>query len=695
MLVATSVASAKKPSSVRSQLEGLAQSSAGKKAERALTAALPAVAMSRAAESLLARYGSEITPFESSLLKVDVSIGARKNQVALSALSSGRKLTKAQVTTLRRLFASLADNPALKLLIQKGRALERSPKTLGSYLAAAANASSTPPAKLPSTGNAAVDSVDARIHSALTSAAVVAVNARVRKLLSGPRAEQYVTTLPPVLAAAMIPSQTLATYSLASRRSRVAISAIPTLPAGVNALLVGVSSLTEEAANELLAHAAVELGGSLARAGSLGLNVESLDNLVGYVLTNLGVEGVGFGVSGLAAFAGPFEALIAGWEVGDKATDFGLGLWYSSHPLGLKIAPSVNVKMTAGTPMTFDVEGIGSNGTVEGTEPGAMVQMVPNGGPCPAHACRTTMAGPDAVTATMVGGSASPFTLAPTGNVTTSIPVTVLPGSLKFFSLSPSTVTIPLGADTNFAVSGTDAWDNNIDPDAVVSATTFSISPGSPKGWCVANTCGAHTPGTYTVTATSGAFSQSATLIVGAGTYPISFTASVNVPMGGQSQIPNSGAEVTVTGVQQGDCNSPSYTQSVCNYVFTGATGTLYGNEPSETAPSGFGPPCSVSAQVAVHGGEFVGGVTLGEPPDGNGGIALVLLALATFTAQGNECDAGIAVGSPGDTPGNLSGVTNLSSPWVPGSHTSSWTVSVNGNTSSPVVGTITMNWQY
>ncbi len=247
--------------------------------------------------------------------------------------------------------------------------------------------------------------------------------------------------------------------------------------------------------------------------------------------------------------------------------------------------------------------------------------------------------------------------------------------------LSPASASIASGGSQAYTVEGSDAANDDLGP---VTDATLAISP---DGSCTGYTCTATTAGPHTITATDGSATGTATLTVGT-TYPISFTASVNLPMGGGgfSELLNSGAEVTVTGVQQGDCNGPSYTQSVCNYVFTGVTGTLYGNE-----GSGNTAPCSVSAQVAVgQSGGFRGGVTLGESPDGNAGIVIYLLAVA---AQTGECDAGIYVGSPYDSLDNP--ILNLSSPWVPGSQASSWTVSFDGNTSDPVVGSITMNWQY
>lgn len=196
-----------------------------------------------------------------------------------------------------------------------------------------------------------------------------------------------------------------------------------------------------------------------------------------------------------------------------------------------------------------------------------------------------------------------------------------------------------------------------------------------------------------TVTAKNGAkgAAQYSLSVDATGTYPVSFTASLDDP----ADLPSAtfGADITVTGVQAVDCNSPSYTQAHCDYDLTGVTGTLYGGSYYDVEPPVFA-PCSASAQEYLNevlpgqkDGEFSGSVELGSPPDGNGGIAMVVTAGDPSFDQ--FCQAGIAIASPGDA--YRGSLTELSSPWVPGSSTSSWTVAG----SNGVAGTITMNWQY
>ena len=183
--------------------------------------------------------------------------------------------------------------------------------------------------------------------------------------------------------------------------------------------------------------------------------------------------------------------------------------------------------------------------------------------------------------------------------------------------------------------------------------------------------------------------------------YPVSFTATANIPVNYPNEV--YGGEVTVTGVQAADCNSPSYTQSFCPYKFTGVTGTLYGGSSYDREPYNFYEdfvPCSASAQEYLNevlpgqkDGEFYGSVELGSPPDGNGGIALVVTAGDPSFDQ--FCQAGIGIASPGDFP--RESLTDLSSPWVPGSLTSSWTVTgpAGGESLEGEAGIIVIDWQY
>jgi hypothetical protein len=186
-------------------------------------------------------------------------------------------------------------------------------------------------------------------------------------------------------------------------------------------------------------------------------------------------------------------------------------------------------------------------------------------------------------------------------------------------------------------------------------------------------------------------------LTVGAtGAYPVSFTASVNIP----KYLPGSGAfegfEGTVTGVEEEDCNSTSYTRSFCAYEYTGVTGTLYGGELTGTSLPYVYTPCSASVQEFLEPGDslelgeqLLGGVLLGKPPGGNAGIALGT-GDSALRVNRTKCRASVDVGSFGDS---WYALNYYSSPWAPGSQTSSWLVYWQGG--EPLVGSVTINWQY
>lgn len=531
-----------KLSTVQSQLlkgmVSIADSSVSKASERALNSAVRSANAETVLKIGLSTYGSAMSPSQKALVELGVLVHSPGSRSLLARGRAGKRFSGAQKAALMRLVTTAADNIGIAELVREGKQLLRSPATLAADVQAQERASSSGPVTVPSTGNGALDRLEVSIVRADTGSAAKTVVKRVTSLLRGSVLSAYVKTMSPLQAASFLLGDTgtedtnvrlARTHLLVARGAAAASRSAPV-------------SATEQAAIEfelVLAKIAVEqlddilediswkaaTGASFLDNLSVGLlqlqgwsraaAVDAVDRFGTALIGSVGADGIPTGVvtmfgeaslpeigallSGATAQLG--MAFIGGLAAGSELAEAGLTLYYSSHPLGLKILPNTNVQMTAGQKMTFVVDGLGPNLKELGPEPGATVTMVPNGGPCPAQACTTTMAGPDGVIATM-------------GDVTTSIPVTVLPGPLKFFGLAPTTVTIPLGADTNFAVFGTDAWDNPIDPGAVESATTFSISPGRPDGWCVANTCGATTPGAYTVTATSGAFSQSATLTV-------------------------------------------------------------------------------------------------------------------------------------------------------------------------------------
>lgn len=549
-----------KLSSAQSQLLmgmfSIANSTAAKTSETALDSALYSANTETLLKIGLSAYGSEMSSSQRSLVELGILIDAPANRSLLAPGRAGQRLSVAQEAALMRFVTTAADNIEIAQLVRAGKQLLASPATLAADVQAQERASSSGLATVPSTGDGALDGLEASIVRAGRASAATSVAKRVKSWLRGSVLSAYVNTMSPLQAASFVPVDTGDENTsvriahtgfppgtpppLISAQEQAYAEALPVV-AGVLADQLGdrlhryilegltgasfygnlsVALLQLQGLSRASAEAAVEAFGS-GLVGSVGA-----DGVPAGVLTTFGEASLPETAALLAGASAELgTAAIGGFVAGTELTEVGFNIYYSYHPLGLEIVPSANVQMTAGQPAAFVVKGLGPNLKVLGLEPDATVNMVPNGGACPAQICITTVAGPDGVTATMAG-------------VTTSIPVTVLPGPLKYLGLAPATVTIPLGADTTFAVNGTDAWHNPIDSDAVESATAFSITPGSPNGWCVANTCGAKTPGTYTVTAASGALSQSATLtVIGTATGPLDYLtlspASASIAAGG------------------------------------------------------------------------------------------------------------------------------------------------------------------
>jgi hypothetical protein len=169
-------------------------------------------------------------------------------------------------------------------------------------------------------------------------------------------------------------------------------------------------------------------------------------------------------------------------------------------------------------------------------------------------------------------------------------------------------------------------------------------------------------------------------------TYPISFTASINVKYHAFSSIPfMEGGQVTVTGVKLPICPSNAYPGAGACYKFTGITGTLDGEKQDGTYD-----PCSAPAQEATQYLDYAGGVELGSSPDWNADFGIDAVTGDPDVGDANQCLGEIAVGANGVLTGDY-----FPTPWSPGSETSSWTAYAADPSALAPVGTITMSWQY
>jgi hypothetical protein len=95
-----------------------------------------------------------------------------------------------------------------------------------------------------------------------------------------------------------------------------------------------------------------------------------------------------------------------------------------------------------------------------------------------------------------------------------SQPVSILVGALASITISPDTATIDSGGSQAYTAEGFDSFHNSRGD--VTSETAFTIAPngGTTGASCAGATCTAALAGTYTVTGTDGAFSDTASLTV-------------------------------------------------------------------------------------------------------------------------------------------------------------------------------------
>jgi hypothetical protein len=520
----------------------IGDSNAAKRTENALDATLFSANTEAVLTTGLSEYGGSMSPSQVSLVQLAALIDSPADRSLLARGMAGEKFTQAQKTTLTRLVTAVVDNAGLKALVSQGRQLLRHPVALAGDVTAAEKAASHTPATIPSTGAKAMDRLLGSVLDTDRGSAVTSVSKRTTPLLRGAVLDTYVQTLSPLQAASFMPDG--AGSDAADVRSpRIPAAATqfpspvpPSAPAtapqqAYGQALATASSYLSQQLSEVLADFWLKTATGAtftdnlsvalleAQGWSRAAAVDAVEQFGTRLVGSVGADGIPTGVLtifGEASFSETAAllsgasielagAFLGGIEAGAELTNAGFGIYYASHPLSLQIGPGANTQMTAGQPTTFVANGFGVDGKPYGPEPAAVIQMVPHGGPCPGGVCTTTVAGADAVTATM-------------GDAMTSIPVTVLPGPLATLTLTPPTATIPVNTDTTFALAGADQYGNALD---LPADTALLISS---DGWCVGDTCGANTPGVYTVTAISGSASSSATLTVVDGPASITVT---------------------------------------------------------------------------------------------------------------------------------------------------------------------------
>jgi hypothetical protein len=239
----------------------------------------------------------------------------------------------------------------------------------------------------------------------------------------------------------------------------------------------------------------------------------------------------------------------------------------------------------------------------------------------------------------------------------------VAPGHLPIASvtLSPATSTIEPGMTQSYTAEGYDSLGHDLGD--VTDRTTFSIDdPGS----CVANSCGADAPGTYTVTGTVDGVSRTAELTV-AGAPPASIVvspATSTIGIGatqtytaeGFDDLGNDIGDVTAQTVFTID-GSGSCTGNACGatqpgtYTVTGADGTASATAEltvvATVAITSFSPASgAVGTTVTISGSGFSGasGVTFAGT---NASFTVVSPTQITATVPSGTTSGPISITTP------------------------------------------------
>ena len=188
--------------------------------------------------------------------------------------------------------------------------------------------------------------------------------------------------------------------------------------------------------------------------------------------------------------------------------------------------------------------------------------------------------------------------------------VTVRPGPLASLTLSPAGASITPGGTQSYAVTGADAYGNTL---GAVTNASFAIAP---DGSCTGATCTATTPGTHTVTATSGKISGTTTLTVSAPPQadlavtetvssttpyyysPVTFTTTVT-----NTSTTTQSDGVTVTAPLSAGLVSPAETASAGSYDATAGTWRVGALAPGASATltfSGYAGNVSLGTQTVT-----------------------------------------------------------------------------------------------
>lgn len=199
---------AQKPTSLRSQMETVAKSSAASAVRTQLTKLVSDPSLGKWATELTTQGGTNLTSFQRELLKA-VGIESTYGDVLTKRLN-GTQLSGHDNERLLDLQDRLSNNPAIQRLLLAGAQLKKSP-SLAPDISNVVNTLNGPKPTPTSTGDTPRDAVLADLSSVFNGSSFAALSSSAVPVLSNSGAPALISTLPPeVVATFLPPAQTIA-----------------------------------------------------------------------------------------------------------------------------------------------------------------------------------------------------------------------------------------------------------------------------------------------------------------------------------------------------------------------------------------------------------------------------------------------------------------------------------------------------
>lgn len=460
-------------------LKALAHSADGRAAEAGLRRANSDPASARSIGLALKQYRGSLSPFQAGMLRAAESVSTPAIRGGLSRIAAGQRPTVRQARALRRQLKALGRNPALQALIRAGRQLKRSPARLTAILSALAAApEGTAPAAAPGADAVLGPALAVASHD-LATPPVSAAMARVRALLAAPAAARFVARLPPLFVAALLPSDQLASLSVAAASGRGRAHTADAAPILSPKAHTGIDMLLDQAKDTVVGEIR-------------DVALQEVVPALGVLAAAAGAVEFGASVVILASAAVVMAAVVD--VIGYTRTLY--QLYILNHPASIKLSPST---ATIGPPpqsQHYDIVAFYPGGRPAGATNGALTI---DGQPCYAYDCAATTSGRHVVRAE-------------SGKAKAEATLIVTPGALTKITLTPEETTAEAGQPVTYTVTGADDYGNVIDGVAVDFADGAETLTVTPDGSCKGAVCTVARDGDHTVTASDRGIKGTATI---------------------------------------------------------------------------------------------------------------------------------------------------------------------------------------